>query len=66
VGPVILGSIGEVEQRTMALEARAFGRPGRRTLLWSPPDSTAQRAGRWLLVGGVLVLAVARIARILP
>jgi energy-coupling factor transport system permease protein len=66
VGPVILGSIGEVEQRTMALEARAFGRPGRRTLLWSPPDSTVQRAARWGLVAGVVVLAVARVARVLP
>jgi energy-coupling factor transport system permease protein len=66
VAPVILGSIGEVEQRTMALEARAFGRPGRRTLLWSPPDSTLQRVARWGLVAGVVALAVARIARVLP
>ena len=39
VGPVILASIAEVEERTMALEARGFTRPGRRTLLWAPPDS---------------------------
>jgi energy-coupling factor transport system permease protein len=62
VGPVILGSIGEVEERTMALEARGFTRPGRRTLLWWPDDSRRQRALRWGLVGGAIALAVARSA----
>lgn len=60
VGPVILGSIVEVEERTMALEARGFTRPGRRTLLWAPNDSGRQRAARYLLVLGVVGFAVAR------
>jgi energy-coupling factor transport system permease protein len=49
-GPVLLGSIAEIEERTMALEARGFTRPGRRTLLWHPPDSGLQAAARWLLL----------------
>jgi energy-coupling factor transport system permease protein len=61
VGPVILGSIAEVEERTMALEARGFTRPGRRTLLWTPPDSTAERVLRWLLVLGLLAFIVVRV-----
>jgi len=60
VGPVILGSIAEVEERTMALEARGFTRPGRRTLLWAPDDSGLQRLARWLLVLALPVLAAAR------
>lgn len=60
VGPVVLGAIGEVEQRTLALEARGFSRPGRRTLLWQPADSGRQRAGRWLIVAGLAALLVAR------
>jgi energy-coupling factor transport system permease protein len=48
--PVVMGSIGEVEERSMALEARAFTRPGRRTLLWQPADSGAQRVVRWSFV----------------
>ena len=60
VGPVILGSIAEVEERTMALEARGFTRPGRRTLLWWPPDSGMQRAFRWGLVAALLALIAAR------
>lgn len=60
VGPVILGSIAEVEERTMALEARGFARPGRRTLLWSPPDSVFQSALRWGLLVALMALIVAR------
>ena len=46
-GPVLLGSLAEVEERTMALEARGFSRPGRRTLLWEPADSRRQALVRW-------------------
>ncbi len=59
-GPVLLGSIAEVEERTLALEARGFTRPGSRTLLWWPPDSALQRLARWLLVLAVPLLIVAR------
>jgi energy-coupling factor transport system permease protein len=59
-GPVLLGSITEVEERTMALEARGFTRPGHRTLLWHPADSGAQRLARWLLVLAVPLLVFAR------
>ena len=62
VGPVILGSIAEVEERTLALEARGFTRPGKRTLLWWPSDSTRQRVVRWGLVLALLVVVGARIA----
>ena len=66
VGPVILGSIGEVEERSMALEARGFTRPGHRTLLWQPADSGPQRLGRWLLLLVVPLAVVARTAVPLP
>lgn len=62
VGPVVLGSISEVEERSMALEARAFTRPGRRSLLWHPPDSAPQRLLRWGLVAALALLFVARAA----
>jgi energy-coupling factor transport system permease protein len=65
VGPVILGSIAEVEERTMALEARAFTRPGRRTLLWSPPDRRAEAVVRWGLLIGLVALVGMRIGGML-
>jgi energy-coupling factor transport system permease protein len=61
-GPVLLGSITEVEERTMAFEARGFTRPGRRTLLWWPSDSGRQRLARWLLLLAVPALVIARAA----
>lgn len=60
VGPVMLGSISEVEERSMTLEARAFTRPGHRSLLWSPPDSGGQRLLRYGLVLAFVALVVAR------
>ena len=62
VGPVILGSLAEVEERTMALEARGFTRPGRRTLLWSPADSTAEAIARWMLLLALLALIAVRVS----
>lgn len=61
-GPVLLGSIGEVEERSMALEARGFTRPGRRTLLWWPPDSLPEVVVRWLLLLSIPLLIAARAA----
>jgi energy-coupling factor transport system permease protein len=55
VGPVILTSLTDVEERSLALESRAFSRPGTRHLLWAMPDTGWERALRW----GLLVLLVA-------
>lgn len=60
VGPTIMGAINEVEERTMALEARAFTRPGRRTLLWTPTDSGRQRLARWLTACAIPLVLVLR------
>jgi energy-coupling factor transport system permease protein len=65
VGPVILGALSEVEEQTMALEARAFSARGRRTLLRVPPDDGAQRVARYALVLAVVALAVATRAGVL-
>ena len=62
VGPVIIGSLTDVEERSLALESRAFSRPGRRNLLWAMPDSGWERALRWVLVVALAVAAGARIS----
>lgn len=61
VSPVILSSLTEVEERSLALEVRAFGRPGRRHLLWSIPDSGGQLAVRVILLVVLVALVVLRI-----
>jgi energy-coupling factor transport system permease protein len=60
-GPAVLGAIAEAEARAVALEARGFSRPGRRTILWSPPDDAFQRAGRWAIVAGLGLLLASRL-----
>ena len=57
-GPMITSALSEVEERTMALEARAFSAPGRRTTIRHLPDTTPQRVLRW----GLAVLVVVVIA----
>jgi len=56
IGPLILGSIVDVEERAMALEARAFSRPGPKTSLIVLEDSPVQRLSRWSLVLAALTL----------
>ena len=64
VTPLIIGSLAEVEDRTLALEVRAFGAPGRRTLLHRPPDSGWQRAARWAMAGLAALGLAARAAAV--
>ena len=61
VGPVIIGALTDVEERSLALESRAFSRPGHRHLLWAMADSTWQRAVRWGLLALLVLTAVARV-----
>jgi energy-coupling factor transport system permease protein len=66
VGPVILSSLTEVEERSLALEVRAFGRPGHRKLLWRIPDTSRQLALRAVVLLALLAAIVMRITGIFP
>jgi energy-coupling factor transport system permease protein len=66
VGPAILGSLHDVEARSLALDARAFDRPGSRDLLWAPSDTERQRAARWLLVATLLAFVAGTLTGALP
>ncbi len=62
-GPLLLGSLIDVRERTFALEARAFGARPARTAYRLVPDTAADRALRWLIVAaaaGVVAVAIAR------
>ena len=54
----MLGAIGEVETRTLALETRGFMRPGRTTVLRVPRDGPGQRLGRAIMLAGVIVIGI--------
>jgi energy-coupling factor transport system permease protein len=58
VSPLILGSLMDLEERAIALEARAFTRQGPKTSLVEIPDRGVDRALRWglLLLAALLIL----------
>lgn len=58
VTPLVIGSLAEVEDRALALEVRAFGAPGRRTVLYPLPDSGQQRLGRWAMAAGLAPVTI--------
>lgn len=58
LSPLVLGMFTDVEERSTAMEARAFGSSAKRTTLVPVPDSTLQRVARWLMI----VLALAAVA----
>ena len=64
--PLVLGSIVDIEERAIALEARAFSRPGPRTTLLTLKDSRTQRIVRWLLVAAMAVAVIAGVLARLP
>jgi energy-coupling factor transporter transmembrane protein EcfT len=65
-GPLILSALSEVEERTMALEARAFSAPGRRTTLRPITDRPWERVLRWALVVAAVALLSLSVAGRLP
>jgi energy-coupling factor transport system permease protein len=61
VGPLILGSIVDVEERAMALEARGFSSPAAKTSLLTLRDTLAQRAARRVLLLAAIALLAWRV-----
>lgn len=54
VGPMVFGSLVEVEERAIAIEARGFTSSARKTSLREIVDTPGDKALRWALVGLVL------------
>jgi energy-coupling factor transport system permease protein len=65
IAPLIMSSILDLDERAIALEARAFSREGPRTSLVRLQDSGLQQAVRWLLLLLMVTLVVIWLTRIL-
>jgi energy-coupling factor transport system permease protein len=61
VGPLVFGSLVEVEERAIAIEARGFTSPLPKTALREVPDSRLDGLLRWGLAALVLASLVARL-----
>jgi energy-coupling factor transport system permease protein len=62
VGPILLGSLIDVRERTFALEARAFGAAPRRTAYRLVPDPPLDRVLRPLIVVALVAVVVLAVA----
>jgi energy-coupling factor transport system permease protein len=61
VGPLVFGSLVEVEERAIAIEARGFTSTRPKTFLREIPDTSLDRAVRWILTTLVIITLVLRI-----
>jgi energy-coupling factor transport system permease protein len=61
VGPLVFGSLVEVEERAIAIEARGFTSTRPKTSLHDIPDTSLDRAIRWMLIALVLVTLAFRL-----
>jgi energy-coupling factor transporter transmembrane protein EcfT len=55
VGPLVFGSLVEVEERAIAIEARGFTSTRVKTSLYEIPDSSSDKAIRWMLITLVII-----------
>ena len=61
VGPLVFGSLVEVEERAIAIEARGFTSTHAKTSLHEVNDTSTDRALRWVLVTIVVITLVSRL-----
>ncbi|GAI24303.1 unnamed protein product, partial [marine sediment metagenome] len=61
IAPLLFGSISDVEQRALALEARAFSTPGSKTSILKIKDSLLQRIFRIIVLIFCLLLILYRL-----
>ena len=66
LSPLILGVFVDVDERSTAMEARAFGSTAKRTALDVLPDPVGEKIARWVVILIALGALVASFAGILP
>ncbi len=59
--PLVLGALAEVDQRALALEARAAAGVRHRTPLAPPSDTTGERVLRWSMAAGAVAAVLLRV-----
>lgn len=63
VGPLVFGSLVEVEERAIAIEARGFTSTHMKTSLYDIPDTSLDRMLRWIFAGLFIFSLLLRIWR---
>jgi energy-coupling factor transport system permease protein len=55
IGPLVFGSLVEVEERAIAIEARGFTSKHAKTSLYEVPDSAFDQSLRWAMLAFILI-----------
>lgn len=66
LSPLILGVFVDVDERSTAMEARAFGSTAKRTALETVPDPVGEKAARWVVFLIALAGLVASVLGVYP
>ena len=61
ISPLVFSALGQLDERAMALQARAFFVPQTKTSFKELRDTRAQNAARWVLVLGALALGIGEV-----
>ena len=61
VGPLVFGSLVEVEERAIAIEARGFTSTHVKTSLHEVPDTNFDQVFRWFILALVIIVLVVRV-----
>ena len=61
IAPLVFGALGQLDERAMALQARAFFVPQPKTSFRELRDSHVQTAARWVWVLGALALGIGEV-----
>ncbi|HEY0738123.1 MAG TPA: energy-coupling factor transporter transmembrane component T [Herpetosiphonaceae bacterium] len=65
IGPLVLGGLLDVEERTLALEARAFSATTPKTSLFELPDPAYERVLRWIILLSIVAIIGLRLVEAL-
>jgi energy-coupling factor transport system permease protein len=66
LSPLILGVFVDVDERSTAMEARAFGSTAKRTALDLLPDPVGEKIARWVVILIALGALVASFLGVFP
>jgi energy-coupling factor transport system permease protein len=66
ISPLVLGVFVDVDERSTAMEARAFGSGAKRTALETVRDPVAEKVARWVLIVIALGVLIVSTVGILP
>ena len=61
IAPLVFGALAQVDERAMALEARAFSAPSSKTSFKALRDTPTQNLARWVMLLGAVAIGIVEV-----